>query len=191
MTTTYLELIDRGARHYPERTALVFGVELQQRAEALQAALPKLVCLGLDAHFGAGHDLVAEAATHSTSAPPIAVAPDDVVLTLFTSGTTGTLKAAQHTQASFAAICKNVLLNLIAVQHDDAMLHAASLIHASGVFVLLFWLRGAKAVIITGGYNVYSRVAAYKRPRRVVFVGAVPKTAVGKLNRKALRYTLV
>ena len=30
-------------------------------------------------------------------------------------------------------------------------------------------------------------VASYKRPRRVVFVDAIPKTAVGKLNRKAVR----
>ncbi|HAI35814.1 MAG TPA: long-chain fatty acid--CoA ligase, partial [Alcanivorax sp.] len=69
---------------------------------------------------------------------------------LFTSGTTGTLKAAQHTQASYAGVCKNVLLNLVAVEQDDAMLHAASLIHASGVFVLPFWLRGARTVIMPG-----------------------------------------
>ena len=30
------------------------------------------------------------------------------------------------------------------------MLHAASLIHASGVFVLPFWLRGGKTVILPG-----------------------------------------
>ncbi|UZD66243.1 class I adenylate-forming enzyme family protein [Marinobacter sp. AN1] len=39
-------------------------------------------------------------------------------------------------------------MNLINVEHEDAMLHAASLIHASGVFVLPFWLRGAKTVIM-------------------------------------------
>ena len=86
----------------------------------------------------------------SDAAPDVAVAPDDVILTLFTSGTTGTLKAAQHTQASYAGVCKNVLLNMLNVQRDDAMLHAASLIHASGVFVLPFWLRGARTVIMPG-----------------------------------------
>ena len=230
MTTTYLELIKRGARHYPERTALVFGertmtfaevdqlssqlvnalhalnagqgakvalllnnglysvpvdfacvksginrvplnarltlaehlkmlqetgcsalvfgADLQDRAQALNAALPELVCHGIDACMPGGADLIVEAARQATTAPLIEVSPDDVVLTLFTSGTTGTLKAAQHTQASYAAICKNVLMNLVAVRHDDAMLHAASLIHASGVFVLPFWLRGAKTVIM-------------------------------------------
>ncbi|HEX7073136.1 MAG TPA: AMP-binding protein [Hyphomicrobiaceae bacterium] len=60
------------------------------------------------------------------------------------------MKAAQHTQGSYAAICRNVLMNLLPVEHDDAMLHAASLIHASGVFVLPFWLRGARTVIMPG-----------------------------------------
>jgi len=230
MTTTYLELINRGARHYPDRTAivfgerslsfadvdglssrlanalrargaergsrvalllnnglysvpvdfacvkaginriplnarlsagehahmlretgcslLVFGADLMERAGALKAELPELDCLGLDARIEQGADLVAEAAAQPSTAPDVSVSPDDVILTLFTSGTTGTLKAAQHTQASYAGVCKNVLMNLLAVQHDDAMLHAASLIHASGVFVLPFWIRGARTVIM-------------------------------------------
>lgn len=230
MTTTYLDLINRGARHYPERTAivfgqhsltfaevdtlsarlahalrkrggkhgtrvalllnnglysvpvdfacvraginrvplnarlsvsehahmiretgsslLVFGADLTERAEALKTEVPELECLGLDARIDGGIDLIAEAASEPAEAPDVAVSPDDVILTLFTSGTTGTLKAAQHTQASYAGVCRNVLMNLLAVEHDDAMLHAASLIHASGVFVLPFWIRGARTVIM-------------------------------------------
>ncbi len=34
---------------------------------------------------------------------------------------------------------------------------------------------------------VTEQVASYKKPRRVIFTDAIPKTAVGKLNRKALR----
>lgn len=34
---------------------------------------------------------------------------------------------------------------------------------------------------------VAAEVASYKKPRRVEFVDAIPKTAVAKLNRKALR----
>lgn len=131
-------------------SVLVFGADLQECAAALQAELPELACYGLDACLEGGSDLMADAAQQSTTGPQIEVAPDDVILTLFTSGTTGTLKAAQHTQASYAGVCKNVLMNLIDVKHDDAMLHAASLIHASGVFVLPFWLRGARTVIMPG-----------------------------------------
>ena len=127
---------------------LVFGADLQERAAALAEALPGLRCLGLGTQVEGGVDLLALAATESAEAPDMEVQPDDVVLTLFTSGTTGTLKAAQHTQASYAGVCRNVLLNLMPISPDDAMLHAASLIHASGVFVLPFWLRGARTVIL-------------------------------------------
>src|SRR5699024_2134670 len=86
----------------------------------------------------------------SAALPEVESDPEDVILTLFTSGTTGTLKAAQHTQASYAGVCRNVLLNLVPATGDDAMLHAASLIHASGVLVLPLWLRGGRTVILPG-----------------------------------------
>jgi len=95
-----------------------------------------------------GADVRDRAIALASELPVIDVRPSDVVLTLFTSGTTGTLKAAQHTQASYAAICRNVMLNLTPFREDDIMLHAASLIHASGVFVLPCWLRGARSVIM-------------------------------------------
>ncbi len=129
---------------------LVFGADLADRAAELQQQLPELACIGLGTSLVDGDDLLTTAQAMATSEPEVAVAADDVVLTLFTSGTTGTLKAAQHSQASYAAICHNVLLNLVTVAPGDAMLHAASLIHASGVFVLPFWLRGGKTVIMSG-----------------------------------------
>ena len=127
---------------------LVFGADLRERAQALLALVPGLICLGLGASVMDDGDLLARAAEQPTDGPAVEVQPDDVMMTLFTSGTTGTLKAAQHTQASYAGICRNVLLNLMPIGSDDAMLHAASLIHASGVFVLPFWLRGARTVIM-------------------------------------------
>ena len=78
------------------------------------------------------------------------IEPDDVTLALFTSGTTGTLKAAQHSQASYAAVVHNVLSNLIDPAPGEIMLHAASMIHASGTFVLPYWLRGGTAAILPG-----------------------------------------
>ncbi|TFW09264.1 long-chain fatty acid--CoA ligase [Oxalobacteraceae bacterium OM1] len=131
-------------------THLIYAPDLEERAQALQAAVPGLVCLALGTPFSGARAFLAEAERMPDSDPNVDVRPDDVILTLFTSGTTGTLKAAQHTQASYAAICRNVLLNLIDVRPDDAMLHAASLIHASGIFVLPFWLRGGRTVILPG-----------------------------------------
>lgn len=133
-----------------EASLLVFGAELAERAAALQDAIPALRCLGLGASLPGGSDLLVDADRAPKTPLAHQASADDVVLTLFTSGTTGTLKAAQHTQSSYAAICRNVLLNLLSPERDDAMLHAASLIHASGVFVLPFWLRGARTVILPG-----------------------------------------
>ena len=69
---------------------------------------------------------------------------------IYTSGTTGALKAVVHTQASWAAIAANILANLVSPGRDSVMLHAASLIHASGTFVLPYWIRGGCAAVLPG-----------------------------------------
>ncbi|MFA7505510.1 MAG: AMP-binding protein [Burkholderiaceae bacterium] len=128
--------------------ALVYGAGLAQLARELADAMPGLRCFGLG--VGEEDDLLAIAAGMPADEPDTQARPEDVVLTLFTSGTTGSLKAARHTQASYAGICRNIMLNLMDIRCDDAMLHAASLIHASGTFVVPFWLRGARTVILPG-----------------------------------------
>lgn len=130
--------------------SLLFGASLGDRAAAIAAALPGLTTFGLGVALPHGIDLAALAVRQDPLAPDVPAAHDDVVLTLYTSGTTGVLKAARHTQASYAAICRNVLLNLFPIRPDDRMLHAASLIHASGTFVLPFWLRGACSIVLPG-----------------------------------------
>ena len=129
---------------------LLFGASLIDRAAELAGALPGLITLGLGATIAGGKDLAGLSATQDSTAPPVRLGHDDIVITLYTSGTTGVLKAAQHTQGTYAAICRNVLLNLFPIAPDDRMLHAASLIHASGTFVLPFWLRGACSVVLPG-----------------------------------------
>jgi fatty-acyl-CoA synthase len=128
---------------------MVYGDTQIERAAALQAALPDLRLLGLgDSQLGP--DLLELAARASDADPRLPHDPDDVVLALFTSGTTGTLKAAQHTQASYGAVVHNILSNLIDPKPGEIMLHAASLIHASGTFVLPYWIRGGAAAILPG-----------------------------------------
>jgi acyl-CoA synthetase (AMP-forming)/AMP-acid ligase II len=71
-------------------------------------------------------------------------------MVIYTSGTTGALKAVVHTQASWAAITANILANLVSPGRNSVMLHAASLIHASGTFVLPYWICGGCAAVLPG-----------------------------------------
>lgn len=128
---------------------LVYGPDLIERAVALSARIPGLQMLGIGTAQAGGDDLLVEAESASASDPRLPVEPDDVLLTIYTSGTTGRLKAAEHTQASWAAICANILLNLPPIERGDVMLHAASLFHASGAFVLPYWVRGAASAVLT------------------------------------------
>lgn len=126
---------------------VIYDAELAERAEALAARVPGLTMLGLGS-TRCGRDLLVEAASASASDPRTPAEPQDVILTLFTSGTTGRLKAAEHTQASYAAVSNNTSINLPDIQPDDVMLHAASLFHASGCFVLPYWIRGAASAVL-------------------------------------------
>ncbi|MGW6455252.1 AMP-binding protein [Streptomyces sp. NPDC055078] len=160
-------------------TLLVYGPELSGRAQELGAALPglTLACLGPPADSG-DLDLMAAMREASPADPMRFAAPDDVILILYTSGTTGTLKAAQHTQASYAAITANILANLVSPGRDDVMLHAASLIHASGTFVLPYWVRGAASVVL-GGFDPDEYLAAI--PRYGVTAANLVPTMLGML----------
>ncbi len=130
-------------------TTLIYGPRQAERAAALQAALPGLAVYGAgDAE--AGPDLLRLAEGAPQTDPRLDCQPDDIILALFTSGTTGTLKAVQHTHRSYAAVVQNVLANIIDPKPGEIMLHAASLIHASGCFVLPYWLRGGTAAILPG-----------------------------------------
>jgi fatty-acyl-CoA synthase len=126
---------------------VIYDAELAERAEALAVRLDGLTMLGLGSEH-CGSDLLVEAASASPTDPRTPADPDDVILTVFTSGTTGRLKAAEHTEASYAAVCNNTSINLPDIGPDDVMLHAASLFHASGCFVLPYWLKGATTAIL-------------------------------------------
>ena len=126
---------------------LVYGPTQRERAAALAEALPHLRLFGLG-DGEVGPDLLVLGADAADSDPRLDHRPDDVILALFTSGTTGGLKAARHSHASYSAVVHNVLSNLVAPKAGDVMLHAASMIHASGTFVLPYWLSGGAAAIL-------------------------------------------
>ena len=126
---------------------VIYDAELAERAEALAARVAGVKLLGLGSDR-CGADLLVEASSASSDDPRIPAEADDVLLTIFTSGTTGRLKAAEHTQATYAAVCNNTSINLPDVGPDDVMVHAASLFHASGCFVLPYWMKGACSAVL-------------------------------------------
>ncbi len=128
---------------------LVHGPSQAERAAALKTALPGVAVYGLG-DDSVGPDLLRLAQDAPDSDPRLPVAPDDVTLALFTSGTTGTLKAVEHSQATYGAVVHNVLSSMVDPRPGEIMLHAASMIHASGTFVLPYWLRGGIAAILPG-----------------------------------------
>ena len=166
-------LAETGATH------LIHAPELTDLAADLGGRIAGLITIGLGSPgAGGGLDLLAEAEHASIDDPQIALVADDPMLLLYTSGTTGKLKAVTHTQGSWAAIATNVLTNLVQPEADSVMLHAASLIHASGTFVLPYWVRGATSAILRG-FEPEEFVTAIER-HKVTEINLVP-TMLGML----------
>ncbi|WP_019630130.1 AMP-binding protein [Actinomadura atramentaria] len=158
---------------------LVHDAALGERAAELAGLLDGLRTIGLGAEGAAGGpDLLAAMRDARTDDPMLPAEPDDPVLFLYTSGTTGRLKAVEHTQANYAAITANILANLVSPGRDSVMLHAASLIHASGTFVLPYWLRGGAAAVL-GGFDPDEYADAIPR-HGVTEINLVP-TMIGML----------
>jgi len=126
---------------------VIYDAELGERAEALAARVDGVKMFGLGSNR-CGPDLLLEAASAPSTDPLTPAGPDDVILTIFTSGTTGRLKAAEHTQETYAAVSNNTSMNMPEVGPDEVMLHAASLFHASGCFVLPYWMKGATTAVL-------------------------------------------
>jgi fatty-acyl-CoA synthase len=157
-------------------TVLVHDAALSSRAAELVERLPGLRCFGHGTTSVTGEaDALAH---HDATDQHVEVSLEDPVLMLFTSGTTGTLKAVIHTQGTYAAIAANILANLLDPKQDSTMLHAASLIHASGTFVLPYWLRGGTSAVLPG-FDPASFAAAVAR-YQVTEINLVP-TMIGML----------
>ncbi len=141
---------------------LLHGLDLADRARELAQVVAglKLASVG---NGSDPNDLLTLAEKQSGDPAPRRPEADDIVVTIFTSGTTGKLKAVEHTQESWAGMTLNILANHD-VREDDIMLHAASMIHASGCFILPYWIRGAAAAVLPG-FTPASYVDAIERWR--------------------------
>ena len=162
-----------------ESTVLIHDEALAGRAAELLAQLPQITALGLGAPAaGGGDDLLEVIADVPADDPRVDLDPADPLMWLYTSGTTGKLKAVEHTQGSYAAIGANILANLVSPGLTSSMLHAASLVHASGTFVVPYWIRGGLSVVLPG-FDPKLYVATIEK-YKITEVNLVP-TMVGML----------
>ena len=144
---------------------LVHDAATRDHAAALLKGIPngRALGLGCPAADGRGPDLL-DAKYAGAGEPDVEISGDDPLMLIYTSGTTGKLKAVIHTHRNFGAIGDNILANLMSPGPDSVMLHAASLIHASGTFVLPYWSRGAASAILPGfvPHDFVQAIARYK-----------------------------
>ncbi len=119
------------------------------------------------------------ASSVTDSEPAVKVEESDLATIQYTSGTTGKLKAAVHTQATWVAICNNILSS-VDIEHGDSMLHAAPLTHASGTLVLPHWVRGASNIVLPG-FNPQEYLETVDREKPTT-LNLVPTMIVMLLN---------
>jgi acyl-CoA synthetase (AMP-forming)/AMP-acid ligase II len=136
---------DSGAR------LLIVGVdfaEIAEKAVALLDSKPRLIALGFDREGYQRHDLWIGAA--QSSDPRLPIDPDDDVVQLYTSGTTGLPKGVQLTNRNYLELFQLVAesggLNY---QVGETVLGAMPFFHVAGVNIALVTMAsGARTAVV-------------------------------------------
>ena len=111
-------------------------------------------------------------------APPLDCAPtaaDDPAFWLWTSGSTGPLKAAVHTQADWLAPCEGYARGVLGIRPDDVTFSSAKLFHAYGLGngLMFPFYAGAATVLYPGKPQANAILACAHECRPTLFF-AVP-----------------
>ena len=134
-----------------EAKALLFTTEFNERVKSLISNTPKVqyYCQMNGERKDSVFIHIPELfETALASEIDVEIEGKDLATIQYTSGTTGVLKAAMHTQETWHNICMNIKKG-IDIQEVDIMLHAAPLTHASGTLVLPHWISGATNAIVS------------------------------------------
>ena len=81
---------------------------------------------------------------------PVEVGQDDLAWIFYTSGTTGRPKGAMLSHRNLLAMSLRYLADIDTLTPADVKLHTAPLSHASGLYSLPFFLKGAQNVVLPG-----------------------------------------
>lgn len=168
--------------------ALIFGSPFSQQVMEIKnaPALKHLICVGgEDPCFISFEKLIAEGLP---SEPGVSVEEDDLYGLVYTSGTTGRPKGVMLSHRN----CVSLTLNLILerdVRRGDRLLHFGPLTHASGVWVLPHFCRGA-ANFILKEFNIELILETIQR-HKITTLAMVPTIIIRLLSYPDLdRYDL-
>ena len=102
---------------------------------------------------------------------PVATPPEDLAWIFYTSGTTGRPKGAMLSHRSLVFMSLSYLSDIAHVTAHDTKLHLAPLSHASGLYGLPFFLKGAHHVVLPG-FDVEGIAETLKDSTNVTFFAA-------------------
>ena len=84
----------------------------------------------------------------SDKAPQVDLSPDALVSLNYSSGTTGHPKGSRRTHRNRVASFYNILTDIVTPLPGDTWCHAGPITHASGLFVIPYFVRGARQYIL-------------------------------------------
>ena len=131
-------------------TALIAGPEFEADSAAIAPQVPSLkAVIGSGWRHGATPDYEALLARAADSEPNIAVQPTDLVRLTYTSGTTGRPKGVAYDYRQYFARLGNFFAALeYALGVEHAMIHVGPLTHAAGNYLVPYFLRGARNIVL-------------------------------------------
>lgn len=137
--------------------------------ERLESQTHRVICVGTPDY---------EALLGSEPGAPYDSRPDDLAWIFYTSGTTGRPKGAMLSHRNLLGMSLRYLADVDAVTENDVKLHAAPLSHASGLYSLPFFLKGAHHIVLPG-FDVEAVVEMVERYANISMFAA--PTALARL----------
>ncbi len=160
-----------------EARVLFAGAEFAEVVEAIRDELPRLEHVvwmegprGDDPGFAAWRDAAPD------GEPGVPVDPEDVVVQMYTSGTTGLPKGVMLAHRSFFAVIREMAAvgdPWIGFGPDDVCLHTLPLFHIGGIWFDMTALEAGTPIVVTETFTAWSAIQLMQR-HRVTKVCLVP-----------------